>query len=418
MDFTIQYSDVVLIVAYLISGFVYEYTQKKQFVKLFGDLQLFKKNSIRRFVHWVIFGTILYIVSRVSIPLTTYIFCSIAYELLFHNDGEPGYFFGIGDDVAQSNATLKENIYNVSRLFIPLLPLWLLLITIMVIFRNQKIFVALILIALYSLYFQNNEGNLFGDVSSGNTQLIAVLDTGVNKDYFLDNEKSIEVFSVVEDDGYDTIGHGTSLISLLIGSDYHGISGILPEVNILSIKVSDEKGNISAESLKNGLNLAEKMGATVINLSLGSDEASEVVSKEIRRLKKQGISIVGATGDYADKDVLFPANMDEVQAVGALDEKLNQAEYSNTGVNDILYFPGEEFETISLLDDDLVCTEDLYGTSYATVFASGYVAMVRDILEKEKVTYTNDQLDNILLKLADNYSDLVLDKKTIVEYFK
>ncbi|WP_249029609.1 hypothetical protein [Tannockella kyphosi] len=161
MDFTIQYYDVFPTIMYIVWGIIYEYTQKKQFVKLFGDLQLFKKNSIKKIMQWIIFSVILYIISRISIVLTACIFGSISYELLFHNDGEPGYFFGIGDEKEISNASIKEHITNISRLFIPFIPLWILLIITMIIVRKQKTFVVLILIAMYFLYFENIKEALF-----------------------------------------------------------------------------------------------------------------------------------------------------------------------------------------------------------------------------------------------------------------
>lgn len=81
----------------------------------------------------------------------------------------------------------------------------------------------------------------------------------------------------------DEIGHGTALTSLVLGSRQMNIKGLLSNVKVILIKITDQNGNSTFKDLLKGLEIAEKYNATVINISLGADISNDEVTKKNKR---------------------------------------------------------------------------------------------------------------------------------------
>lgn len=250
-------------------------------------------------------------------------------------------------------------------------------------------------------------------ISSGDSQTVAILDTGINNKLLEENKNNIvKVINVIDGSEKitDELGHGTALTSLLLGSEQMNLKGLLPDVNVILIKIADENGKSTFENLLKGLDMAEKNNATIINISLGADISNIEVTKKINDLYKKNITVIAASGDYGDKDILYPANLPTVISVASTDSQYNLSKFSNFNENNICAFPGENLNMLSINNDVLEKTNELTGTSYAAIYASGYVAAIRDYAVKHNITISNKRLFSILKK-----NDPLKNKKIITQ---
>lgn len=231
-----------------------------------------------------------------------------------------------------------------------------------------------IVVILLVIFFISKQFNYIGN---GSTQTLAILDTGINNQLLNKyHNQIIDTYNVVEHshDVKDKHGHGSSLTSLIVG--FPGNRGIVPKVKIIIVKITDSEGNSSNQYLYEGLKYVENK-ADVVNISLGGNIADEKVINQIQQMIQNNIDIVAAAGDYGNKDLLFPANIDGVISVGSLDEQFNISEFSNYEDCITCLFPGE----------DIHCYDGIYsGTSYSSILASGYVLQIRDYMTKNNVS--------------------------------
>ena len=122
------------------------------------------------------------------------------------------------------------------------------------------------------------------------------------------------------DDGSDTtwttdvISHGTHCAGVIAGGSSQGIRGFAPEAEVYALKVFPG-GRFSA--LIDALDLCIEKEIDVVNLSLGSDEASELVAHKIFEAKSKGVACIVAAGNSAGP-VQFPGQLVDVLTVSAI----------------------------------------------------------------------------------------------------
>lgn len=120
----------------------------------------------------------------------------------------------------------------------------------------------------------------------------------------------------------DAISHGTHCAGIIGatgsgssgGSNAAGIRGFAPEAEIHAFKVFPG-GRFS--SLIEALDLCIERGIDVVNLSLGSDEVSELVTRKILEAQSRGVACIVAAGNSGGP-VQFPGNLPNVLTVSAI----------------------------------------------------------------------------------------------------
>ncbi len=120
-----------------------------------------------------------------------------------------------------------------------------------------------------------------------------------------------------------------------------------------------------------GIYAAIQAGATVINLSLGSEGQSDFFHSVIRSAHDQGVIFLGAADNEPSGAPHFPAAYPEVIAVTAGDRRGNIASYANRG--DFVDVIGPGSNIIQFNEGSYVIT----GTSAATAFVSGTAAALK-----------------------------------------
>jgi len=190
---------------------------------------------------------------------------------------------------------------------------------------------------------------------------------------------------------YDDVGHGTHVAGLIAAeSNDFGISGQGGKIKILPIKVlsgGDSSGNSPigmTDRLARGILYAVKMGAKVINLSLGWPKSidTEYLRRAVGLALSRGITIVAASGNNNTFSPIFPCAYHHVICVGATQIDGDYAVFSNFGGQVDLLAPGDHILSLyplhfSPLQFSLMGYEIKNGTSQAAPLVSLTVALLK-----------------------------------------
>ena len=242
---------------------------------------------------------------------------------------------------------------------------------------------------------------------------VAVLDTGIQGD--LADFGGRVIASAVVNPGAttagDRYGHGTHVAGLVAG-DAPGHRGVAPGANLVSVKVSDDHGDVSLADVIAGLQFVadhrDQLNIRVVNLSLNSTDAepaaTDPLDAAVEALWFDGVVVVGAAGNRgaaADAVSYAPANDPFAIAVGATDDqgtkRVNDdvvADWSSRGTTqggltkpDVLA-PGAHMVSVLAPGSDFAtlcpqCVRDgrwfqVGGTSMASAVVAGAAALVID----------------------------------------
>lgn len=116
----------------------------------------------------------------------------------------------------------------------------------------------------------------------------------------------------------DRSGHGSHCAGIIAGNaNGAGIRGFAPAAAMHGYRIF-EGGRLSW--LMAALEQAVTDQIDIINLSLGTDQESELLHQTIQRVVDQGVALIAAAGNSAN-DVKYPARWPEVLAVAALGQE-------------------------------------------------------------------------------------------------
>ncbi|RVU25303.1 type VII secretion-associated serine protease mycosin [Streptomyces antnestii] len=186
--------------------------------------------------------------------------------------------------------------------------------------------------------------------------------------------------------------HGTAMAGIIAGHGHgpgggDGVIGIAPEAKILPVRVILEDGDPARKrarttrgnALAEGIRWAADHGADVINLSLGDDSATAhpepSEDSAIQYALKKGSVVVASAGNGGKKGdhVSYPAAYPGVITATAVDRFLHRAPFSTRRWYATVSAPGN---AIAIADPDRTYYSG-WGTSAASAFVSGAVALVR-----------------------------------------
>lgn len=200
------------------------------------------------------------------------------------------------------------------------------------------------------------------------TQLVAILDTGIDYRHPLLKDRVVA--------GYDFVDQDEDPMDM----QYHGthVAGIIAEatpkqVSILPIRVLDAKGNGYDYNVAKGIYYAVDRGATIINMSFGGERYSKYLAEAIAYAQLNGVLVVVSAGNEG-KDVAsyYPSSDERVIVVSATDQLDRVATFSNTGKTIDLAAPGVQI--LSSIPNNRYARMD--GTSMATPFVSAAAALL------------------------------------------
>ena len=203
---------------------------------------------------------------------------------------------------------------------------------------------------------------------------VAVLDTGHpnHRDLLVAGVKSFIK-------GYlgDLNGHSTFCGGIIAGQATNGtgVKGVAPDAGMYYGAVLNGSGAGSCGTIADGIMWAvDEIGADVINLSLGtpgSQPCDPRIRKACKHAYEKGAVVVAAAGNDSGK-VNWPAALETVIAVAAVDRKLRHAEFSSYGPE--VEFAAGGVDVLSTYKGDTYAT--MSGTSFAAPVISGICALI------------------------------------------
>lgn len=237
---------------------------------------------------------------------------------------------------------------------------------------------------------------------------------------------------------FDSAGHGTQVMGLLVGGDATGSAiGIAPDARWIAVKLFDDAGVAELSDLHAGFqwlldpdNNAETDDAPdVVNNSWGFrtlvNQCYTEFQPDVQALKAAGIAVVfsaGNEGPYQATSV-SPANYPESMAVGAVDETATVAPFSSRGPSPCdqsiypeLTAPGVSVKTADLTFGGVFPTAStiVSGTSFSSAHVAGSIALLLGAVPGVPVSQLEAALQESALDLGavgpdNNYGYGLLD---------
>ena len=207
---------------------------------------------------------------------------------------------------------------------------------------------------------------------------IAVIDTGVSSSALLEAER------VEQGNNYilpgqsteDTVGHGTAVASIILGSQRAGMTGLCPTATIVPMVYYTQQGTsvlkgdmaMLAQCIVDAVDVYD---CDIINISSGALNPTAALKDAVAYAAAKGVLVVSCSGNDGNSTVYYPGGTDSVLCVGALNaQRTGAADFSNRHAGVDILAPGTKLIALSMKGTPLLKN----GTSFATAYASGAAA--------------------------------------------
>lgn len=266
-----------------------------------------------------------------------------------------------------------------------------------------------------------------------NNVRVAVLDTGANFSHPELENKIVLRRNFVDLQGLDTssfigdvlnvnalpedqVGHGTHVSGILAAKGLRMNEGVCPSCSLMVVRVlaAMRSGNkvVGAgivDNINNGIKWAVDNGADVINMSLGIKHSGGGLPHEdiVKYAISKNVTIVAASGNDGSPEKYYPGALEDVIAVGAVDNSGQITGFSSYGADITVVAPGTNIYS-SYLNNGYALSS---GTSQASPFVSGAVALLKSYACEKGKKLTNTDITYILRNTSDRLTSKVRDQK-------
>ncbi|HIL82946.1 MAG TPA: hypothetical protein EYG52_05455 [Pseudomonadales bacterium] len=212
-------------------------------------------------------------------------------------------------------------------------------------------------------------------ISTGKNVVVGIVDTGVDRWHpeLIDNIVYTKNLVDYDQDSFDSDEHGTAVAGVIASAANNdlGIVGVAPDVQLMVFKACHQE-KASRRTSCDSLSIIKALGDVlvqqpdILNLSL-SGPRDAIIARLLREVYRNGIVVLGAVDESRGLAESFPANMEEVIAVGTT---INLGgEFTNVllapGTDMLTTAPGATYGFKS-------------GSSMATAYVSGIVALMKE----------------------------------------
>ncbi|MCY3551196.1 MAG: S8 family serine peptidase [Candidatus Poribacteria bacterium] len=211
----------------------------------------------------------------------------------------------------------------------------------------------------------------------------------------------------------DESGHGTHVAGIAgaMPDNGIGIAGVAWECPLMAIRAGLSLGGSSRmqdDDSAAAIVYAADSGASIINMSWGSEHRSFVIQDAIDYAYARGVVLVAAAGNSQKAAAIFPAAYRKVIAVASTEQNQQRFYQSNFGASVDIGAPGNVILSTQINNQYRLLT----GTS----MASPHVAGVAALILAKRPALTHEEVRHILINTADPVyqedSD-VLDEKFV-----
>jgi subtilisin family serine protease len=162
------------------------------------------------------------------------------------------------------------------------------------------------------------------------------------------------------------VGHGTAVAGV--------IAAVAPGAFIIPVRVLDDEGYGTSQSLTLGIHYALDMGANVINLSASGGSWSWILENALREASLRGVLVVGTPGNGGFASVNYPGSSSYVVPVAGITPASTVDPFSNYGTPIELSAPSVDVIAPHHLSPTSYARWP--GTSFAAPFYAGAAALV------------------------------------------
>jgi subtilisin family serine protease len=214
----------------------------------------------------------------------------------------------------------------------------------------------------------------------GQGMTVAVVDSGIDNRHPLLEGKVIDGYNFIDDtpNFRDETGHGTHIAGIIAGSRSENFSGIAPKAKLIAADFMNEDRGDEFNAIK-AVDYSIQKGARIINDSW-SNMCSYSLRSAFEGWSGENVIFVNAAGNDAeriDSLAIYPANLmlGNGVTVGSIDNDGRRSSFSNYGRNVVIYAPGQDIFSLSTMDYGVGYFVPRSGTSMATAFVSGALAL-------------------------------------------
>ncbi|RLG12597.1 hypothetical protein DRN73_01930 [Candidatus Pacearchaeota archaeon] len=257
----------------------------------------------------------------------------------------------------------------------------------------------------------------------GKYQSVCVLDTGVDYNHPALKGRVISGYDFVNndsdamDDGIgDAEAHGTHVAGIIASNDTT-YTGVAPEAKIIAVKVCDSSGNCEVSNILKGIEWcvenASKFNISVISMSFGDNEEHNKTQCEeessfsefnnaVNNATSKNIFVVASSGNNGHNNgISFPACIENITSVNAVDKQKNIWDRGNTGELLDLLAPGVDI-TSTVFSNNFASKT---GTSMATPHVAGAALLMYQHANLSGSTITPEEIKNKLKVTGTNITD-------------
>ncbi len=217
---------------------------------------------------------------------------------------------------------------------------------------------------------------------TGASTVVAVLDTGVDRDHPDLAPNLVAGRDIVnrDTDPGDDNGHGTAVAGVVgaVTGNGGGVAGVAWNAKIMPVKVLRADGTGFDADIASGIAWATDHGADIINMSLGGFGSSIALDQAVDYALAHDVIVVAAAGNESAGVPSFPAAIPGVLAVTATDAEGRFAWFSNHGPWVTLAAPGIGIVTTARAAGPTMAIGSGTGTSFSSPIVAGVAALVRE----------------------------------------
>ncbi len=202
-----------------------------------------------------------------------------------------------------------------------------------------------------------------------------------------------------DNDPSDEHGHGTS-VSGIIAAEMNnglGVSGLAPSCRIMNLRAGTSQGLLEEDDVAAAIVYAVQNGASVINMSFGDTVVSPFLRDVIQYAHKRGVVLVASAGNSGTDLPHYPSGFSETVSVGAIQQNLALAGFSNFGATVDLVAPGQQIWTTKKGGE--------YHLFSGTSASAPFVSALAGLLLSSRPELTPAQIKSILTTTAMDLGD-------------
>lgn len=236
--------------------------------------------------------------------------------------------------------------------------------------------------------------------TTGSGVKVAILDTGI--DYNHPELQSVYAggwdFVNNDADPMDDHGHGTHCSGIIAAQeDGAGLIGVAPNVHLYALKVLNSQGSGTYSEIIAALDWCIEQGVDITSNSYGGAGYSSILDEAFATAWGAGIVSVAAAGNLGGDGTmdltLYPARLESVIAVGAVDINKIKAMFTSAGPAIEVCAPG-----VNIYSSVIGGYDTWSGTSMACPFVAGTAALVASA----HPDWSNEQIRGQLRASADD----------------